>query len=180
MTTAVCTQCTTGPVGIWRYLHCSAPKLKIPVCNGTDSCIFIQMAIIRRRRCRREPGRGLLLNPTKFPISSPPIFSVLAQRSSYRVHFHLPSSLHIHTIQTFQSTTLQSMVITNASALTWRPEGRRGDSAPKPEPDTANRPPLPSPRPSQSILAPDKRQLRDTSLCRVSSLPAPSNRALRS
>ena len=48
---------------------------------------------------------------------------MLAQRSSYRVPFHLPSSLHIHTIQTFQSTTLQSRVITNASALTWQPEG---------------------------------------------------------
>ena len=130
----------------------------------------------------RGPGRGLLLNPTRFPTFSPPIFSVLAQRSSYIVCIstsHPIISSHSHSYHSNLSINNPSIKGHNECI---RPDlaARRGDSAPKPEPDTANHPPLPSPRPSQSILAPDKRQLRDTSLCRVSSLPAPSNRALRS
>ena len=55
-------------------------------------------SVVGAWRCSRGPRRGLLLFLSKFPISSPPIFSVIAPRSSYRVPFHLPSSLHIHTV----------------------------------------------------------------------------------
>ena len=92
---------------------------------------------------------------------------MLAQRSSYRVPFHLPSSLHIHTIQTFQSTTLQSRVITNASALTWQPEGETRHRNQNQTQLTV--PPSHLLDLSQSILAPDKRQLNIvTHLCVVS------------